>query len=163
MQDSGHVSDAANDRKSNQGSVNSLNESPLKNRPLRSASPCQSCGSFTSLDSDTGLESIASSSRTDSWPRSNKHSILKKSNSSTDRCREAIVENGILREDDERGLSVIKSELEKLKLKTREFSTQQQEILRLRDEVKRLKDKDSNQKKGDINANPTTTTAEHMV
>lgn len=37
----------------------------------RPHSPCPSCGSYTSFDSDTGLESMAST-QTDSWPRSRK-------------------------------------------------------------------------------------------
>nr|XP_026689752.1 uncharacterized protein LOC100183188 isoform X2 [Ciona intestinalis] len=169
VQDSGHASDVAL-HKSNQGSVNSLNESPQKNRQLRSSSPCQSCGSYTSLDSDTGLESIASSSRTDSWPRPNKHTALKKSNSSTERHSAAIIENGAA-EDNANEVNEMKTELKKLKLEKSDFSAQQQEILRLRDEVKRLKDKDSTHKKTDINSNPTlralaatvATTEEHLV
>ncbi|XP_078494333.1 uncharacterized protein LOC100183188 isoform X5 [Ciona intestinalis] len=169
VQDSGHASDVAL-HKSNQGSVNSLNESPQKNRQLRSSSPCQSCGSYTSLDSDTGLESIASSSRTDSWPRPNKHTALKKSNSSTERHSAVIIENGAA-EDNANELNEMKTELKKLKLEKSDFSAQQQEILRLRDEVKRLKDKDSTHKKTDINSNPTlralaatvATTEEHLV
>nr|CAB3265433.1 rap1 GTPase-activating protein 1 [Phallusia mammillata] len=175
VNDSGHVSDMTLDPKSNHGSVSSLGESPKKTRPMRSSSPCQSCGSYTSLDSDTGLESIASSSRTDSWPRKNNSSG--KTISSLDRDKHAIHENGINGDVRSGGGNLVSSqELENLKDEMEKLRTekadQQEELMNLRNEVKRVRDTNHvTRRLGDINSNTTiskrlggiTATEEHLV
>ncbi|XP_076805625.1 uncharacterized protein LOC143449350 isoform X3 [Clavelina lepadiformis] len=167
---SSDVTETSLDRKSNQGSYTSLSESPKKNRTIRTGSPCQSCGSYTSLDSDTGLESIASSSRTDSWPRpSAKAGSLVKSNSGN--SGSDIRTNGV-GGSDARELEALKSELDRMRKEQSRYENQHQEILNLRNEVKRLRDKDSIRRHNDVSTNPSLTkklggalptTEEHLV
>ncbi|XP_039250211.2 uncharacterized protein LOC120327908 isoform X7 [Styela clava] len=185
--DSGNVSDLTLDYRSTQGSNPSLSGSPKKTRRNRAHSPCPSCGSYNSLDSDTGLESMASSSHTDSWPRSgktgtfetnNNHPVDQNQNKQTSgknyqQQQRTHITNCIDRKHSGKELDHLRNEVAKLRSEKQEWSRQQQEYMNLQKELRKLREKDLKQP-NDVNnlsrkldqigvTDAIPTTAEHLV
>lgn len=141
-----------------QQSSESLNGSLKKLHPRNVGSPCQSLGSYTSLDSDTGLESCASSSRTDSWPSAAAKNHPNPVGGAAAAPKAELTRADAKEDDQLLSMEKLREEVEELR-KLRDEN--HKELAHLRGEVRRLRGSSPMVKRrpGDV----TATTKEHLV